>query len=365
MKKLLLITLLLSPWILPSCSTEEPPPEEILRPVRYVVVVPSKAGRTRSFSGVAVSATETKLSFRVGGSLTSLRVKVGQQLKAGEVIAELDNRDLQLQLEEARAALLNARVQANTAKSNLTRIRELYENDNVSLSEYEQAKNSYAAASADLSARRKQFNLQKRQLQYSRLSSPVAGIITEVPVAINENVNAGEVVAVLSAGREIEVEASVPEAYIGEIETGKKVQVVFSALEERQFSGLVSKVGYTPSDYSTYTVTVRLDEPDAKMRPGMAADVRFAFAGPGDSLLKVPSSAVAQDQDGNFVYLLEKGEEENVGIIKRRAVTVGELTREGFVVTEGLEQGDRVVTAGISKITSGMRVRFTPASEAQ
>ena len=357
----LLLFLLLPLCLLLACSKDEPPAKEILRPVRYVLVEQSHTGKTRSFSGVSVAATETKLSFRVGGSLQTLKIKVGQKVSIGELIAALDDRDLQLKYEEAKAAVLNSQVQENTAKSNLNRVRELYENNNIALSEYEQAKNSYAAASADYSARLKQLDLQKRQQQYSRLIAPMTGVVTDVPVALNENINAGEVIAVLSASEEIEITVGVPEAYISAIQPNKKVSVIFSALADQTFSGIVTEVAYAAADYSTFPITVRLTRPDARLRPGMAAEVRFSFKADGDSFLKVPASAVAEDQAGNYVYLLKPTEKPNTAIIERHPVVVGELSQAGFVISEGLQAGDAVVTSGISKISDGMKVRFDQA----
>ena len=175
--------LLLSLIFLVACSKEEPPAQEILRPVRYQLVAKGSDQKIRSFSGVSVAATETKLSFRVSGSLQTLQVKAGQMVQRGDLIAALDDRDLQLKYEETKAAVLNSQVQENNAQANLARIRELYENNNVALSEYEQAKNNYASAKADYAARLKQLDLAKSQQQYSQLFSPMTGVVTEVPVA--------------------------------------------------------------------------------------------------------------------------------------------------------------------------------------
>lgn len=357
--------LLLSLNLLIACSKEEPPAQEILRPVRYQLVTKGSDQKIRSFSGVSVAATETKLSFRVGGSLQKLQVKAGQMVQRGDLIAALDDRDLQLKYEETKAAVLNSQVQENNAQANLARIRELYENNNVALSEYEQAKNSYASAKADYAARLKQLDLAKSQQQYSQLFSPMTGVVTEVPVAKNENINTGEVIAVISSSKDIEIRVGVPEAYISAIQSGAAVSVQFSSLTEQKYPGVVTEVSYVAADYSTFPVTIRLDQPDARLRPGMAAEVNFTFAGGASDTLKVSSSAVAEDQAGNYVYLLGTTDQDNVAIIERRAVVVGELTQQGFVIRDGLQEGDAVVISGVSKISAGMKVRFDKASPAK
>ena len=349
--------ILLSALLCAACSSEAPPQAEVLRPVRYHVVKADSISTNRSFSGVSVAATETKISFRVGGSLEKLMVKVGQKVKQGDLIAALDDWDMQLKFEEAKAAVLNAHVQESTANANLIRVRKLYENNNVALSEYEQAKNTYASARADFEVQTKQLDQHKNQLQYTIIRSPMNGIVTEIPVAKNENINAGEVVAVLSSSEDIEIEVGVPETYIAPIQTGMDAEVIFSSLPTQQYAGVVTEVAYVAAEYSTYPVTIRLKKPASELRPGMPAEATFAFLKAGKAIF-APSNAIAEDTEGNYVFLVQKSDIDKEGIIKRRAVIVGELTDRGFIVSEGLQEGDAVVTSGVSKISDGMKVRF-------
>jgi len=355
---MILGTLLLLLSFLGACSSAPEKPQEVLRTVRYQIAETEVVASQRSFSGVSVAATETKISFRVSGLLEQLNIKVGQQIRKGDLIASLDDRDLNLNYEESKAARLNAQVQADNANSNLLRVRELYENDNVALSEYEQAKNSYASAKADLEARQKQLDLQKSQLQYSQIHSPMTGIVTQVPVTKNENVSAGEAIAVLSSNKNVEVEASIPEAYIAAIKTGMAARVTFSSLPNKSYPGVITEVAYAASESSTYPVTVKLDQSDTKLRPGMSSEVHFSFNESDVAAIRVPASAVAEDLSGNFVYLVLPSENNGIGTIERRTVVVSNLTNLGFIVLDGLKEGDVVVTAGVSKISPGMKVRF-------
>lgn len=349
--------ILLSALLCGACSSETPSQSEVLRPVRYQVIKEENIATTRSFSGVSVAAIETKLSFRVAGALEKLMVQVGQKVKRGDLIASVDDWDIQLKYEEARVSVLNARVQENTANSNLNRVRELYENDNVALSEYEQAKNTYASANADFEVQKKLLDQQKHQLQYTEIRSPMNGIVTEIPVATNENISAGEVVVVLSSSEDIEIEVGVPEAYIATIQAGMGAEVRFSSLPAEHYTGVVTEVAYVAAEYSTYPVTIRLEKPATDLRPGMPAEARFAFS-KSDKALYAPINSIAADAGGNYVFLVLKSDSVKEAIIERRAVVVGELTNRGILVLEGLKEGDAVVTSGISKISDGMRVRF-------
>ncbi len=355
-KKMFLLLILLCG----ACSADNQPQPEVLRPIRYHVVKAESISTMRSFSGVSVAATETKLSFRISGALERLTAKIGKNVKQGDLIASLDDWDMQLQYEEGRASVLNAEVQESTAKANLSRIRDLYENDNVALSEYEQAKNTYASSKAALEVQKKQLDQLKSQLQYTEIKSPMNGIVTEILVAKNENISAGQVIAVLSSNDDIEVEVGVPEAYIAQIEIGMVTGVVFSSLQDQRYQGVVTEVSYVAAEYSTYPVTIRLKKSASELRPGMPAEATFAFEKTGKALY-APSHSVAEDTDGTYVFLVKKTPVDNVATIERRSVVAGELTDRGFVIREGLIEGDAVATSGVSKISDGMKVRFGSA----
>jgi RND family efflux transporter MFP subunit len=265
-----------------------------------------------------------------------------------------------LQVEEARAAMLNAAVQKDNAMANLTRVREVYENNNVPLSEYEKAKNQFSAAEADHMSRIKKLDLQKRQLSYSRLYSPMSGIVVEAQVEKNENVTTGQTIATLTSGEEIQVKVGIPEAYISQIETDNPVTVSFSSIPRATFQGIITEVPYTASSSATYPVKVKLEETGQAIRPGMPAVVQFTFSSITQEHIIVPSSAVAEDLKGSYVYVVSQIQDNNTSTVTRRSITVGELTNSGFSVTAGLQEGELVVTSGVSKISDGMTVRVLP-----
>lgn len=349
---------------LAGCS-ETVQEKEIIRPVRIQQVVESGLNRALTFSGVSRSGTEAKLSFRINGTVTRVGVKVGDTVKKGSLIATVDASDAKLQLAQARASKENARIQLDTAKSNLLRIRQLYENNNVSLSEYETAKTNYAAAEAAFQADSRQVELQNREISYYQLYSPMDGIVTAVSIEANENVSMGQVVAELNAGDEIEVKVGIPESYISQVQSGADVRVVFTSFNQQTFHGIVTEVAYSASqETSTYPVTVKVKDPSSEIRPGMPADVTFelkAASSPDttpetNATLRVPVHSVSEDQDGHFVYIVTDIAD-GFGTVRRRSVKIGDMGSNGFKIRDGLVVGDRVVTAGIAKMRDGLKVR--------
>ena len=110
---------------------------------------------------------------------------------------------------------------------------------------------------------------------------------------------------------------------------------------------------------TTFPVTVQLVSETEDVRSGMGADVTFTF-GSADERERylVPPQSVLEDRDGRFVYIVEPSESDR-GVVRRKVVKVGELTGEGLEVLEGLSDGDRVVTAGVSRIHDGLEVKLS------
>ncbi len=346
-----------------ACGKKEAPAEPVIRPVRVVRVTPTDAGRLRMFSGTARAGVESRLSFKVAGNIKRLAVHVGDRVKKGDLIAELDARDYDLRLEQARASLAQTNAQLRNAKAAYGRTRELYASRSASKSEFDIARAAAESAEASVGAASKQVQLARQQRQYTRLSAPVAGNIAATKVEVNENVGAGQVVALLSSGQDIEVLISVPEALIAQIKKGSQVAVRFDALPKSSFPATVAEVGVSSVEASTtFPVTVKLGRKHDAIRAGMAAEVTFEF---GDKnappRILIPAVAVGEDQKGRFVYVASPTEA-GFGQVKRREVKVGELTGTGLEIESGLRAGDIVVTAGLRFLEDGRKVRL-PAEE--
>jgi len=335
--------------------------EQIIRPVRYLQVYSTGGARVRNFTGVAQANMESRLSFKVPGTVKSLAVLVGDNIRRGQLIAELDRGDYELQVQQAEAALAQAKAQERNAKSNFERVRTLFESNNTSKSQYDAARAANESARAGVNAAEKQFELAKSQLSYTNLTAPVDGAIATVNVEANENVQAGYPVVVLTSGSHIEVKLSIPEILIAQMKVGSKVEVTFDAIPEKEYSATVTEVGIAATGVgTTYPVTVRLDDQDDAIRAGMAASVACQLESKDErERFIVPTHAVVEDRQGRFVYVVKPiKNEEGFGIIHRCPVTIGELTADGIEVFEGLSDGELVVTAGVSRVSDSLKVKI-------
>lgn len=345
--------------MLSGCGKKEEEAAPVIRPVRYQQVFSTGGSRIRTFSGITRAGLESKLSFNVSGTVSRVGVEVGDQVGSGDVIARIDPKDYRLQVEEAEAALRRQQAQERNASANYERTRSLYENGHTSLNELDGARAGFETAQAAVRSAEKSLELARSRLNYTTLSAPVDGSIASVDVELNENVRPGQVVVVLTSGSQPEVEVSVPEVLIADIKAGSEVIVTLDAVPDKRFPATVTEVGVSATGMATtFPVTARLKETDPGIRPGMAAEISFSFESTGDTdRISVPPVAVGEDRDGRFVFIVKDVTDE-IGTAARVAVRVGELTNDGLEITEGLEDGDLLVTAGVNKLVDGQQVKL-------
>lgn len=343
-----------------SCGSKDETKKEVIRPVAYEKVVLGGGVLKRTFSGTAISGTETKMSFKVSGNIERLLVNDGDEVQKNQLLVTLDDSDYQLQYQQADASVKNADAVEKQAQSNYERIRSLYENGSTSLSDFENAKANYESAKAGLNSAIQARRLARSQVEYCKLYAPIEGAISSLTVEVNENVRAGQTVMVLSSEGDLEVNLGLPESFISNVNVQDQVEVIFSALSGEVFQGVVSEVSYSINNQtSTYPVAVKLTGDTKSIRPGMAASATFSInkSKPNQpDLLMVPATAVGEDGEGNFVFVLAASDDHYV--VKRRPVTVGELTTDGFEITDGLEEGELIATAGLQLLLEDMKVRL-------
>ncbi len=350
---LLLMSLLL------ACGPEEPAVKEVLRPVRTVQVFATGGVRQRSFSGAARSGVEANLSFKVTGTVLAVPVKVGDRVRSGQLIARIDPKDYQLQVQQADAAFSQAKAALQKARADYERLRGLYENNNAAKSDLDATRAAFESAEAALKAADKKRELARLQLSYTRLQAPTDGSIASVEIEVNENVAAGRPIVMLTSGADIEVDVAIPEMLIDKVKSGSAVEVAFDAIPARTYHGIVRELGVASTGFATtYPATVRLTDADGRIRSGMAAEVTFSFKNEDQpEQIIVPSFALGEDRQGRFVFVVEP-QQGDTAVVRRKSVEVGELTTTGVEILKGLSDGDLVVTAGVTKITDGQKVRL-------
>ncbi len=348
--------------IIAGCSKQEAGVEEpALRPVRVVTITSENSDRERTFSGVSQSTQESRISFKVSGTIIDLPARTGTQLKSGDVLARLNPSSYELQVQQAEAALAQAQANQRNADSNYERVKGLYEGSNASRNDLDAARANAESARAQVRSNRKALEIAQLNRSYTRLTVPEDCVVATLNVELNENVNAGEPIALVNCGAGIQVNVGIPESLISSLSEGMQASISFNAVPDSRYSGTVTEIGGSPDGSSaTFPVAVMLDNADPAIRSGMAAEVVFSFARINTNAFLVPAAAVLNDERGTFVYLAVPASG-TTATIQRRPVRTGELTENGIEIIEGLAVGDKVVTAGTSVVRENLKVLLPEA----
>lgn len=356
--------------VLAGCA-DEPVEEAPLRPVRTLTVEPSGAADERELPGRLEAVANRRLSFRVGGQLASHAVSVGDTVEAGQLLASLEATDLRLQRDRARSALAGVEAAAANAEAEWQRARRLYEAGSIPARDLDAARAQVEAARAQRDGARDALALAERQLGFSRLEAPGECRVASRLVEAGENVAVGYPVLVLACGDDLEVRAALSEDLLGELVAGAPVRVRLP-LADLTLAGEVTEIGL-PVDprQATWPLRVGLrglsDTERERLRPGMAAELTLPLGGHGSGLW-VPMVAVQQDSQGHYVFVAEPdelGEPEGSGVnngraatVQRHTVTLGERHGERLEVVAGLDPGEHLIVAGMSRLRDGMRVKL-------
>lgn len=403
----IILTLSFSVLVPSSCRTEEEI-DEVVRPVKTIVLEDSGRVRVRSFPGVVQAAQRAKLSFRVSGPLVQLPIYEGQQVSAGQLLAQIDPRDYQTAERnmEARLADLNAqykamqsarpedirRLQAALAASqsklleataSFRRYQRLYENNNISKAEYDQARAARDVAEAEVNSaeeslqiarsgarpedmeameariRALESDLQnaKDRLEDTSLRAPYDGIVAERYVENYEFVSAFNNILSLQDISSIEIVAQLPESILAHAKEGSRATFRASF---PSIAGL--ELDAVPTEYAaeadpvtrTYDVTFRCPQPEsANVFAGMTAEIQITGTGIEVPGWIIPVSAIFGDSTGSNVWVLDEGAK----TARKVPVELGEPSGDGIWVVSGLAPGMRVVTAGAQFLSEDQLVR--------
>lgn len=345
--------------LLTACGEEKEVAEKLVRPVKFEEVTYLGGDKSRNFSGTAKTQKIINLSFRSNGIITMLDMKLGQKVERGQLLGRLDNVSARLNYESAIESKNSSESQMNTAKLNLNRVRKLYEKGSSSLSDFEDAKNSYRTAVASFESAKRSVAIQQDQIEFGYLYAPEDGAIASVSAEIDENVSPGQQIGVLNAGTAIEISLGLPESVINAVKTDMEVKVDFPAIPDQQFDAIVTEVAPALDvNTSTYPVTVQIKQSDERIKSGMASNVFFEFKDEAlqEQVVVVPASAVGENSEGRFVFLIEGNEQK--AVVKKHPIEIGDLTPQGFKVKSGLKKGEKVVTAGLQTLLDDQEVRL-------
>lgn len=342
---------IISALLLGGCGEKAAPADDI--PVVKTARVIARADAGASvYAGEVRGRYESQLAFQVGGRISARRVALGSKVRAGDVLFEIDAKDVRESANIGAAQLESARAQLSLAEANLKRYKALYEEDAVSAAMYDQYRINYNVAEASYKQAEAQFAQGSNALHYAKLTANSDGVISSVQAEIGQVVAAGQSVVTLVKSGELEVEINVPEHRLADMREGAPVTVSFWALRDLSVDGTVREVSPMAEAVGrTYKVRIQLIDPPPELQLGMTASVTGAESG-GPQAIFVPLPAIYQTDGQPQVWVVEEG------VVHLRAVTVEAFGDNQVKVTSGLADGETIVVAGVHKLREGQSVRL-------
>ncbi|WP_288842242.1 efflux RND transporter periplasmic adaptor subunit [uncultured Deefgea sp.] len=348
------VPLLVAMVVLAGCKSEQKPVEEI-RPVRTMLVGGALPAAAEVYSGEVKAQHEVPMGFRIAGKMISRAVSVGDTVKKGQVLAQLDAGDVALNATGARAALSSAQAQLAQAKLDYQRSQDLHAQNFVSQAEVDKRQTALISAQKLSEQAKAHVDLANNQSSYAQLIADGDGVITQTLAEPGSVVSAGQSVLMLAKAGQYEAVIDVPENRVHAWQPGQKVAVQLWADADRALVGTVSEVA-PAADSKTRTFRVKVALPEKNTAAlGMTIQVSQVFASkeiPNE--ISVPMSAIFGKEQMMRVWLVD-----NKNTVHSQPITV--LGHQGQQVRiEGIPAKSTVVTAGVHLLREGQKIKVLP-----
>jgi RND family efflux transporter MFP subunit len=342
----------LAPLIVVALCAADAQPIVTSRPVRVATDTLAPAATPLILSGSVQARIQADLGFRVAGKIVRRPVDIGQRVKAGQILAELDPIDLSYSEQSAEAGLRSAEANAAQAAADLQRYDQLGRNSPAYLpSEYDRRLAAARVAQANVTQAQRQLALARDQRSYGTLTADADGIVTAVPGQVGQVMAAGQTVVALGHSDEIEIVADVPENRLADLRAAADITIKLWALPDLTLRAKLREIGGL-ADPASRTFAAKLSLQDApldRLALGMTATV--TVHNPGADVAILPASAIT-DQDGQpAVWVLDP----RMHRAAKHRVLIAGYDQDGHVaIAQGLNTGDKVITAGAPAITADM-----------
>ncbi|TCT82075.1 multidrug efflux system membrane fusion protein [Gibbsiella quercinecans] len=342
-----------------------------MAPVQAASAILQTVPRYLSGLGTATAANTVTVTSRVDGQLMALHFTEGQQVKAGDLLAEIDPRPFEVQLTQAQGQLAKDQATLANAKQDLARYQQLAKTNLVSRQELDAQLSLVRQSEGTIKADQGAVDSARLQLTYSRITAPIDGRVGLKQVDVGNYITSGATtgIVVITQTHPIDVVFTLPESNIGELSQAQKsgpvsVEAWDRTNQQKLATGtLLSLDNQIDTTTGTIKMKARFANDDDVLFPNQFVNARLKADTLHDAVV-IPVAALQMANDGRFVWILN---DENK--VSRRSVTAGMQSNQQVVISAGLSAGDRVVTDGIDRLSEGLQVEVLapqekPAAEA-
>lgn len=255
-------------------------PKQVNLELQTVDVHIGEVAKTVTATGTIQPITKVEVGTQVSGVVNKIFVDFNSEVKHGQLIAELDKTNLLSALTQSSAMYENATNELKYQQSIYERQSDLFKKGVITQSDYEIAVYNYNNAKGNVTQRKADLDKAKTNLGYADIYSPISGVVLSRAVdegqTVAASLNTPTLFTIARDLKEMQVEANVDEADIGQVKMGQRVTFTVDAFPEEEFDGMVTQVRLNPTTTSnvvTYTVVIKADNPDLKLMPGMTATI--------------------------------------------------------------------------------------------
>lgn len=337
-----------------------------MSPVQAATATQQTVPRYLSGLGTATAANTVTVTSRVDGQLMAIHFTEGQQVKAGDLLAEIDPRPFQVQLTQAQGQLAKDQATLANARRDLARYQQLVKTNLVSRQELDTQASLVQQTEGAIKADQGAVDSAKLQITYSRITAPIDGRVGLKLVDVGNYVTSGSTtgLVVITQTHPIDVVFTLPEGNIADLLKAQKAGPVSVEAWDRTnqnkltTGSLLSLDNQIDTATGTIKLKARFANEDDALFPNQFVNARLQVDTLHDAVV-IPTAALQMGNEGNFVWTLSEDNKVN-----KHRVTAGVQDSRQVVISAGLNAGDRVVTDGIDRLTEGMQVEVLAPNDA-
>ena len=326
-------------------------------------------------TGTIEPITQVEVGTQVSGVVEKIFVDYNSVVKEGQLIAELDKTNLKAATSQAQAAYDNAVSQRNYMKAIYERQKQLYDNQVISRSDYDEANYNYQTAKGTVTQRLSDLQEAKTNLGYANIYSPIDGVVLSRAIDVGQTVAASfstpTLFTIAQDLKEMQVEADVDEADIGNVKVGQRVDFTVDAYMGETFEGIVTQVRLDPtvtSNVVTYTVVIKADNPDLKLKPGLTATISIYTLELND-VLTAEAKTINFKPEAEILSTYNKQHNlaENTNTVSKNETIIWVMESNGSIVQKSVKTGasDGVNVQILNGISKGDKLVYSLKSVAK
>ena len=364
------VMILIAPALLAACQPEtetEPvppcdvgmeacigahPAAPVARPVRTMTVERSEAGTALVFTGRIEAEDEVSLSFRIGGRVLENKGKLGDRVKAGQIVARLESQNEKNGLRQAQAALAAAQGQLVQARNQFERQQKLFGQGWTTKVNFDQAQQAHQTAKSQVESAEAQVKIAHDQVGFTELQADAPGVLTAIGPAAGEVVQPGQSIVKLARKDGRDAVFDIPAKTIRTAPSNPEITVSLTDDPSVTAKGRVREVAPQANPATrTFEVKVGLTDPPPAMRLGATVTGRLETE--ALPIIEIPATALTRSNQEPAVWIVDPSK----NTVSLRNVDILRFDQAQVAVSQGLDTGEIVVTAGVQALHPGQEIR--------